>query len=146
MANITVTITESVTLNSVARGSTNTKTISGVLDVYERVITVPTSEVILYATHASAVAGGTLDDDLIKYARVTNLDGSNFVTLRVTNDGSDETLLKLQAGESCVLFLHDDSTSMAAGGAANATLHAITSVKATANTAACSVEVFVASA
>ena len=146
MANLTVTITESVTLNSAARGSTNTKTITGVLDVYERVITVPTSEVALYTTHASVPQGGVFDDDLIKYARITNLDGSNFVTLRVTNAGSDETLLKLQAGESCMLFLHDDSTSMNESGAANATLHAITSVEATADTAACSVEVFVASA
>ena len=43
MADLTVTITESVTLNGGARGSTNTLTVAGVDDVYHRIITVPAS-------------------------------------------------------------------------------------------------------
>ena len=41
MADLTVTITESVTLNGAARGSTNTLTVTGVDDIYHRIITVP---------------------------------------------------------------------------------------------------------
>ena len=41
MADLTVTITESVTLNGAARGSTNTLTVSGVDDIYHRIITCP---------------------------------------------------------------------------------------------------------
>ena len=41
MADLTVTLTESVTLNGAARGSTNTLTITGVDDVYHRIVTVP---------------------------------------------------------------------------------------------------------
>ena len=40
MANLVVTITEAVTLNGSSRGSTNSLTVSGVDDVYHRIVTV----------------------------------------------------------------------------------------------------------
>ena len=43
MANLTVTITESVTLNGSVRGSTNQLTITGIEQVMERIITIPGS-------------------------------------------------------------------------------------------------------
>jgi hypothetical protein len=144
MATLTTTITESVTINGATRGNTISQDFT-IHDVFERVVTVPTSEVTLYSTHASVPEGSVFDDDFVKYARVTNLDSSNFITLRITNAGSDEALVKILAGDSFILTLHDDSTSFNEGATANATLHAISSLKATANTGACQVEVFVGS-
>mgnify|MGYP003656871465 CR=1 FL=1 len=50
MADLTVTLTETVTLNGSARGSTNTLTVSGVDDVYHRIITVPSGVPVTGAT------------------------------------------------------------------------------------------------
>ena len=39
MADLTTTLTESVTLNGAIRGTTNTITTTGIVDVYERILT-----------------------------------------------------------------------------------------------------------
>ena len=43
MAELTTSITESVTINGTNRGSTNSLTISGIEHTFERVVTVPAS-------------------------------------------------------------------------------------------------------
>ena len=144
-ATMTVTITESVSLNGTNRGNTITKSISNIHDVMERIITVPTgSEITLYSTHASDVAGSVFDKDFVKYARFTNKDASNYITLRITNAENDEFAYKLAAGESFILHGHAASTEMAAG-AAGAADQDISSVEAQANSGACDVELIVAS-
>ena len=147
MADLTTSITESVTINGSVRGSTNSQTITGVVDVYERNVTVPTSEVTLYSTHSTTVAGATLDKDLIKYVRITNLDTTNFIMLRISNDANDEFLYKLGLGESFILHNHSGSMNGTENAVASTGgLEKITDVTAQSDTAACSVEVFVASA
>ena len=143
-ATMTVTITESVSLNGTNRGNTITRSISGVHDVLERVITVPTSEITLYTTHNTAVAGHVFDNGFIKYARFTNKDASNYIILRITNGEDDEFAYKLLAGESFVLNSHSGSTEMAAG-AAGAPDQDILSVEAQANSSPCDLEFIVAS-
>lgn len=144
-ATMNVTITESVSLNGTNRGNTITKSISNIHDVMERIITVPTSEITLYSTHASSVAGSIFDRDFVKYVRVTNKDASNYVVLRVTNAESDEFAYKLNAGESFLLWSHVTSTEMKEGSDAGAPDQDISSVEAQANSAACDVEILVAS-
>ena len=77
MANLTVTVAENLTIEGADRGNTITETISGIIDTYERLITVPTTEVTIYSTHATDVAGATFDKDLVKYSRFTNKDDTN---------------------------------------------------------------------
>ena len=106
----------------------------------------PTSEVTLYSTHASTVAGATLDKDLVKYARITNLDETNFVDLRITNENNDEFVYRVYAGQTFILHSHVGTMNATENAAAGLPNGDITSVEAQANTAACSVEVFIASA
>ena len=147
MADLTTTITETVTINGTNRGNTVTQTITGVLDVFERNVTVPTSEVTLYSTHASVPEGSVLDKDLVKYVRITNTDATNFILLRISNDANDEFLYKLGLGETFVLHNHSGSMNGTENAVASTGgLEKITDVTAQADTAACSVEVFVASA
>lgn len=141
MATLSVTITESVTLNGSERGSTNTTDITGISQVSNRVMKVGTTEqsLILFDT---AEGAGQFADSSVDYLRVTNLDSTNFVTLRMTS-GDDEYFVKIAPGDSYVLFetvmdADDDS------GAAVATLTNIDSIKAKADTLACNVELFVA--
>ena len=141
MATLTVTIQESITLNGSERGSTNAIDISGVTQLDNRIVKVNTVEqsLILFDT---AEGAGQFADSSVQYVRITNLDLSNFVTLRMTA-ADDEYFVKLSAGDSFVLFetvmdTDDDS------GAATASLANIDSIKAVANSAACNVELFIA--
>ena len=146
-ATMTITITESVSLNGTNRGNTITKSISNIHDVMERIITVPTSEVVLYTTDASAVAGSIFDRDFVKYARITNKDASNYVVIRIKNADNDEFAYKLAAGESFVLYGHVASMNAVDAGTLDIGTgwHDISSIKATANSGAVDVEIIVAS-
>ena len=141
MATLTVSITESVTLNEKQRGGTTTVDITGVNYVDDRIVKVGTSEqsVILFD---STEAAGQFKDTQVDYLRITNLSTTNFITLRMTA-GNDEYFVKVPAGDSFVLF---DTTMDAdsASGVATASLANIDSIKAVADTAACDVEIFVA--
>ena len=48
-ATLTVTLTESVSLNGIEQGATNTLTIANIDEVSKRIVSVPTSEVELVA-------------------------------------------------------------------------------------------------
>ena len=112
MANLTVTLTESVTLNGSVRGSTNQLTITGIEQVMERIVTIPASAdtTVLLAKSTVATSDGAIDIQDTKYIRITNLDSTNSVTLSlqvdVDNDDSaaDESCSKLlEAGKTFML-------------------------------------------
>ena len=126
MADLTVTITESVTLNGGARGSTNTLTVSGVDDIYHRIVTVPSgaADTTLVAfTTAQTGRDGAVDRDNVKYIRITNLDGSNNAILnlqqRVDEDaasvGDANAGILLQPGKSFMLGGSKEMIAVAAG-------------------------------
>ena len=126
MADLTVTITESVTLNGTARGSTNTLTVSGVDDVYHRIITCPHDVPVTVATfHATTGASdGSLDVENVKYIRVTNLDGSNPVILDLQIDpaeddsaAADQGAILLEAGKSFIMGSPSDAIVVNSAGA-----------------------------
>ena len=75
MANLITTLTESVTLNGSVRGSTNTLTTTGIVDVFERILTCTHSQTTTIAVFGSTPhsADGALDVENCKYLRVTNL-------------------------------------------------------------------------
>ena len=143
---MTITITESLdvgtTVMDTATSIASTVTVN---DVFKRVITCPTSEIVLYLTHASVPQGYVLDKDLVKYVRITNHDSSNFVTLRVTDGNNDEFAYKLEAGQSFILWGHAASMSAADAATAGAVNADIASVEAQANSGACDLEIVVAS-
>ena len=141
---LTVNISESVTLGGKRYGSSVTETIASINDVFERIITCPTSEIVLYLTHASVPQGYVFDKDLVQYVRVTNHDATNFVSLRVTDSNNDEFVYKLEAGQSFVLWGHAASMSAADAATAGAANADIASIEAQADTAACDLEVIVA--
>ena len=150
-ATMTITITESVDMNDAAGGNTVGDTSTSIAetvtvnDIFKRIISCPTSEIVLYLTHASVPQGYVLDKDLIKYTRITNHDGSNFVTLRITDGNNDEVAYKLAAGQSFILWGHAASMSAADAATAGAVNADIASVEAQADTAACDLEVLIAS-
>ena len=155
MADLTVTITESVTLNGAARGSTNTLTVAGVDDVYHRIITVPANvDTTLVNFHATVGASdSSLDVENVKYIRCTNLDSSNPINLSLQVDvGEDDSAadasatILLEAGKSFIMgspsdgiAVDDDADTIIT------TLNNLESIIADSASAAVQMEVFVAS-
>ena len=145
---MTITITESLDVGTtVMDTATSVAEEVTVNDIYKRVITCPTSEITLYNTHGSVPQGSTFDNNAVKYMRITNYDGSNYVHLRVSNNEGDEFVYKLAAGQSFILWGHVGT--MNASHEAALTLgtgeSSIADIGVQANTAACDLEIVIAS-
>ena len=84
-ATMTVSITESVSLNGSNQGSSNSFTVDEIDEVSKRIVTCPASNTTTIATFASAVnsSAGAIDVEDCRYIRVTNLDNSSPITLAV---------------------------------------------------------------
>tara|TARA_R100000995_G_C3456396_1_gene110805 strand:- start:410 stop:856 length:447 start_codon:yes stop_codon:yes gene_type:complete len=109
MADLTVTLTESVTLQGESRGSTNTLTIGSVESTLERIVTCTASNTTTIAVFNSNVHGaaGAIDIEDTKYIRVTNLDSTNAIELAVVG-AATLYQVALKAGESHILGSPDD--------------------------------------
>ena len=105
MADLTVTISESVTINGALRGSANSITTTGIVDTYERVLTATHSQTTTICTFATTpyTSAGALDVENCKYLRITNLsdDQDMKLALITTNTNYQVTV---RAGGSHMLF------------------------------------------
>jgi hypothetical protein len=149
MADLKVTIKESINLNNTSYGSTRTATYKSITDVYKRTLTALPAVINLYTTDVSQTEGSVLDKDSIKYVRISNLESSEAINVRLTQSEADVTWLQVAAGDSLILGTHSDAMDAAAVGIAIGviSLGDITKVDASANTAATTarIEIFVAS-
>ena len=141
MATLTVTIKEELILNGAERGSENVATISSVTEMIERIIDIPTATETTLVEYGSATGGSTFIDDTTQYLRITNLDDTNFATLRVLGT-PEEYFVKVPAAGSFMLF--NDEMDANATGSQAVSLADIESIKAQADTAALQLEVFLA--
>jgi hypothetical protein len=104
MADLTVTISESVTLNGSIRGSSNSTTQSSVIDVFERIVTCTQAQETTVAVFAASpyTSAGAIDQDRSKYIRITNL--SDTEDIEVAFVGSATLYqVKIRAGYSHIL-------------------------------------------
>lgn len=104
MATLKVTIQEEITINGKDRGNKNTIEITSVSEVFNRVFTVTNTEqnILDFAANAS---GGSLEDTTMQYLRITNLDATNTVDLRIQDTANTkEYFVQIGASESFVLF------------------------------------------
>ena len=146
-ATLTVTLTEEITLNGQDKGATNTLTVASVTEVSQRIINVPASEVVILAM-GTAVAAGQFVESTIRYIRITNKDDTNHVTLVFRSENSNECAHKLDYGQSFI-YAGDNSggvvdTHDASASALSVSLDDLVDITATADTAACDLELFVA--
>ena len=146
-ATLTVTITEEITLNGQDKGSTNALTVASVTEVSQRIVNVPTSEVVILAM-GTAVAAGQLVEGDVRYIRLTNKDDTNHITLVFKSENNNECSHLLDAGHSFI-YPGDNSggvvnTHDASASALTVSLDDLVDITAQANTAACDLEIFVA--
>jgi hypothetical protein len=151
MADLKVTIKESINLNNTSYGSTRTATYKDITDVYKRTLTLTADVIInLYTTVAAKTQGSVLDKDSIKYVRISNLESSESINVKLTQGSAGVTWLQVAAGDSLILGTHSESMDAVATGGlllADLDLGDITQVDASANTAETTarIEIFVAS-
>ena len=158
MADLVVTITESVTLNGTARGSSNALTIAGVDDIYHRIITCPDDVPVTVANfHATTGASdSSLDVENVRYIRVTNLEAAHPVIIDLQIDpaendsaAADQGALLLEAGKSFIMGSPSDgivvNSAAATAITALSSLVNLESIIVDPLSEACKVEVFIAS-
>ncbi len=109
MATLTTTITETITINSQQRGSTNTQTISSIIDAFERVVTCPALQTTTIATFATNVydSVGAIDAQGVKYCRITNLSETADMEIAVVG-AATLYQVHIPAGYSHIISRTDD--------------------------------------
>jgi|TARA_R100001594_G_scaffold138141_1_gene181629 hypothetical protein len=156
MADLTVTLTESVTLNGVDQGATTSLTVASVVETFKRIVSCPTDTTI--ATFRSTVSDGSLSDGAldvedVRYIRVTNLDSTNPVNLSLQVDaGEDDSAadesatILLEAGKSFIMGTPSDGVAVSdANATIVTTLHNLESILIDPLTNEVAVEIFIAS-
>ena len=120
MATLTVTISESVTLNGRERGSEIVNDYA-VTEVFHRIVSCPSGVDTTVAVFKESAddADGALDVEDVKYIRVTNLDSTNPINLSLQidagedNSAADESATVLvPAGESFIMGGASDSIAV----------------------------------
>ena len=158
MANLTVTHTESITLNGQQFGGTNIFTVAGINNIYKRIVTCPANvdTTILRTGVTVDVTDSSMDVQNVKYIRITNLDSSNPVNVNlqidVTESGSgasaanETNTILLAAGESFVMGTpHDSIAAYDADASVQTTLHDLESILIDPSANAVKMEVIAAS-
>ena len=155
-ATLTVTLTESISLNGSDQGATNTLTIGSINEVYKRIVTCPANSETTIAHFHSSVADGTLsplDIDDVRYIRLTNLDDTTSITISLQSDvGEDDSAadesasLLLEAGKSFMMGSPNDGIGISDANANLVTdLVDLESIVVFTGGSAIDVEIFVAS-
>ena len=154
MANLTVTHTESITLNGQQFGGTSVHTHTGITEISKRILTITTTESVIATFSAAVASAGHYIAADTRYIRFTNLEasGGNFITLTFRNQDNDEVAIKLDAGQS---FVWNGANANGMTAVFNATQDAdaasdtafgsLTNIQADANTGSCNLEELVAS-
>jgi hypothetical protein len=81
-ATATITISENLTLNGVTYGNSTSKTFASQGEVIQRIMSIATTFTDIFHTSTADGRGTIVAADWC-YFRITNLDDTNFLTLRV---------------------------------------------------------------
>ena len=110
MANLITTLSESVTLNGSVRGSTNTLTTTGIIDVFERILTCTHSQTttVLVFNSTPHGADGALDVENCKYLRVTNFSNDQDLKVALVTANTNYQVT-VRAGGSHILFQAEEA-------------------------------------
>ena len=136
-ANCTITITESYNLNGVSYGNTTNKTYTSQGEVIQRVMSIGVAFTEIFNATTIDGRGQVVVNDWA-YFSITNLDDTNFLTLRLY-DSTDSKFFKIEAGES--FFLMSPEIDIDASGTTFNAFSDVNEIGAIADTAACDVEV-----
>ena len=149
-ATLTVTITENLTIDGRDYGAKQSVEIPAIVDVTRRIVTVLHTAEPVIATFSSVVGpGGYIAADVM-YMRFTNLDDTNFITLKFSNQDNDEVAIKVDNGKSLLLFASNEGMAAMfnatedADAAYSTNLGSLTNIQARADTGSVDLEMYIA--
>ena len=140
-ATLTITHTESITLNGSDRGSTHTQTVASVAEYTNRIVNIGTAETDIVGFSSANGQGKYVRTD-VAYMRFSNLDDTNYITIGVSKSSADTVSFKLNAGQTFIVN-NDELEVDASGGASSAFVEA-DNISAKANGAAVDIEFAIA--
>ena len=125
-AKLTVTHTETITLNGSAQGASNSFEIASINEIFKRIVSIAADDdaTVLVFKSTVSIAGGTadtggdgaLDKEDVKYIRITNLDDTNSVNISLQLDSDEDNSAAdlsvsylLEAGRSFIMGSVDES-------------------------------------
>ena len=120
---LTVKLTESILLNGIDQGGTNTLAISGIKQVHKRIITMPFDDVSdpidaaerkLLHISSSRAAGQYVVGD-IRYVRITNLDNSVAVNIRLQGANFADTTITGATYNNQTAITHSSNSAVELG-------------------------------
>ena len=142
---LTVNITETITLNGVARNSAVTTSVASIAEVFNRIMTIESDSggTGIFDVAATLPGPGTFSRATFEYCRITNLDDTNFIIFQFTDASSHYWEFILEAGKS---FMFGDVSSFDdQADIDNFSASTMTSLIAKADTADCDIEIYIAS-
>ena len=144
-ATLTVTLTETISLNGTDQGATNSFTVASINEIYKHIVTATTTATT-FLKFGYAASAGTLIRADVSYLRITNLDDTNFVTVGLSDDSADTAYFKLEKKQSIIIGGTDEGpqVDIHASAGAFAAWASVDSLILDADTASCDVEIFVA--
>ena len=149
-APLNVTIREQITMNGTDYGSVTRYSVSNISEISRRIVTTNgTGSTQIIRFQPSASAGQYINTD-VRYVRITNLDDTNYATLRFQGSGSTDYAFRLDPTGSHLLMTTQNSGSDDAGVTNYADISGVTltdlrTITAYANSASVDLELFVAS-
>jgi hypothetical protein len=150
-----VKIHEDIILDNQDYGSKRVLEISSIAQVIKRIVSVPTTETgllgvgVLISTDLSkSYIAGFVTEVGTRYIRITNLDSSNYITLNLKDEDNGEFAIRVDAGHSFIVPAGNGLANMVdiSSSALSVSFEDLVDITAQANSSACNVEVFVASA
>ena len=125
MSTLSVTISETITINGKDRGSDISLDVDNITQVMHRIVSLPadggsaaTQTTVANFRTAVTTADSAMDDDDVRYIRITNLDSSNDVHLSLqlaangTADASTTSSILLKPGYSLMLCSTDNAIAV----------------------------------
>ena len=88
-ATLTVTTTESITLNGSNMGATNTLSVASINEINQRIVTIDSGNVRTLFNFGGAVAAGEFVRANVKYLRITNKDDTNTVSINIRGNATN---------------------------------------------------------
>ena len=151
-------ISEKITLNGNKYDNVVEKRITGISDIFKRIVTCPANvDTTIFRSGVSVdVTDSSVDVQDVKYIRVTNLDDTNSVNLNlqidVTESGSgasaanETATILLEAGHSFLMGTsHDSVAAYDTDSSVQTTLHDLESILIDPSANAIDIEILVAS-
>jgi len=149
-APLNVTIREQITMNGTDYGSITRYSVNNISEISRRLITTNgTSSTEIIRFQPSASAGQFINTD-VRYLRITNLDDTNYATLRFQGAAATDYSFRLDPTGSHLLMTTQDSGSTPVGVTSYADISGIVladlrTIRVIANSASVDLELFVAS-